>query len=93
MAEIQRDLGGVDRDRFLGRPVEAVHSDAGVLVSAVTFVVPSSYGISVPFNGIPGKTPEAEFKAQYGDVESLAYKEMIARIEGRIDELSLYQGQ
>lgn len=49
--------------------------------------------VIVPFNGIPGKTPEAEFKAQYGDVESVAYKEMIARIEGRIDELSLYQGQ
>lgn len=42
------------------------------------------------FDGIPQLMPEEEFKSRFGDIDSTAYREMIARIETRIDALSLY---
>lgn len=47
--------------------------------------------VIVPFEGIPHLMPEAEFAARYGNIDSSAYREMIARIEARIDTLDLYQ--
>lgn len=43
------------------------------------------------FAGIPQLMPEEEFKSRFGDIDSAPYREMIARIEARIDELRLYQ--
>lgn len=49
--------------------------------------------VIVSFKGLPGKIPQAQFKARFGDVESPAYKEMIAQIEARIAGIGLYQRQ
>jgi hypothetical protein len=49
--------------------------------------------VIVPFEGIPQLMPEADFKARFGDVESPAYRAMIAMIEARIDALRLYRGR
>lgn len=49
--------------------------------------------VIVPFGGIPQLMPEADFKAHFGDVESPAYRAMIAMIEARIDGLRLYRGR
>lgn len=43
------------------------------------------------FDGIPPLMPEAEFEARFGDIDSAPYRDMIARIEARIDGLRLYQ--
>ncbi len=53
----------------------------------------SENDVIVPFKGIPGKIPQAQFKARFGDVESPAYMEMITRIEARIAGIGLHQGQ
>lgn len=48
--------------------------------------------VIVAFDGIPPLMPESEFEARFGDIDSPAYGEMIARIEARIAALRLYQG-
>ena len=48
--------------------------------------------VIVAFDGIPHLMPDTEFAARYGDIDSPAYREMIARIEAGIDALDLYQG-
>lgn len=42
------------------------------------------------FEGIPGLMPRKEFDARFGTVDSPAYREMLARIETRIDGLPLH---
>lgn len=46
--------------------------------------------VIIGYEGIPQLMPEAQFEAEYGDVESAPYKQMIDKIEGRIDQLGLY---
>lgn len=46
--------------------------------------------VIIPYDGIPGLMTEDAFEAQFGDLESPAYKAMIAQIERRIDGLRLY---
>lgn len=55
--------------------------------------IETEHDVIVPFKGLPGKIPQAQFKARFGDVESPAYKDMIARIEARIAGIGLYQEQ
>ncbi|GMG84183.1 hypothetical protein LNKW23_33970 [Paralimibaculum aggregatum] len=42
------------------------------------------------FAGIPPKLSRAEFETRFGDVESAAYRAMLAEIEARIDRLALH---
>ena len=42
---------------------------------------------------LPSGMSEEVFKSRYGDVESAAYKDMIAEIRRRIDQLPLYVGR
>jgi hypothetical protein len=42
------------------------------------------------FEGIPGRMPQKEFDARFGSVDSAAYREMLDRIEARIDQLPLH---
>ena len=53
----------------------------------------SENDVIIPFDGIPQLMPEAEFKARFGNVESEAYKEMIAQIEQKIRALDLHMAQ
>lgn len=45
------------------------------------------------FDGIPPLMPDAEFRTRFGNIDSTAYRAMIARIEARIDGLSLHGTQ
>ena len=47
--------------------------------------------VIIPFDGIPTLMPEAEFRTRFGDVDSDRYKEMLSRIEARIDQLYLHR--
>ncbi len=47
----------------------------------------------ISFDGIPPLMPEQEFKARYGDVESVKYMEMFNLIERRIDQLALHRSK
>ena len=42
--------------------------------------------------GLPSGMTEAAFRARFGDVESPAYKAMIAEINARLDAMPLYRG-
>ncbi len=53
----------------------------------------SENDVIIPFDGIPQLMLEAEFKARFGNVESEAYKEMIAQIEQKIRALDLHMAQ
>jgi len=48
--------------------------------------------VIISFEGIPGLLPEEAFNVQFGDVNNPAYKDMLARIEVRIDNLRFYRG-
>lgn len=48
--------------------------------------------VIVRFDDIPEIMQKEEFKNRYTDVDSPAYKAMLAQIEARIDLLGLYQG-
>jgi hypothetical protein len=48
--------------------------------------------VIISFDDIPQLMPEEDFKARFHDVESPAYKAMLARIETRIDGLRLHRG-
>lgn len=43
-----------------------------------------------PFAGLPPRMGEMEFAAQFGEIGSPAYNEILGEIEGRIDRLGLY---
>jgi len=43
------------------------------------------------FDGVPGRIGEAEFAARFGTIDSQAYREMLARIERRIDALPIHR--
>lgn len=43
--------------------------------------------------GLPAGLSKSEFERRYGDVESAAYKKVLANIDDRIDALALYAGQ
>jgi hypothetical protein len=49
--------------------------------------------VIVTFDGIPQIMSEASFKARFGDVDSVAYRETLTRIEARISQLGLYQAE
>lgn len=42
------------------------------------------------FEGVPGIMTEDVFKERFGDVNSPAYREMLARIEANIDRTTLH---
>lgn len=45
-----------------------------------------------PLDGLPSGLRDAEFRSRYDDVESPAYRELIAEINRRIDVMPLYAG-
>jgi hypothetical protein len=53
--------------------------------------IKSEDDLIISFDGIPGLMPEQEFKARYGDVESVRYMEVFNLIERRIDQLALHR--
>ncbi|MEO9827674.1 MAG: hypothetical protein ABJF50_25030 [Paracoccaceae bacterium] len=55
--------------------------------------IKSESDLIISFDGIPSLMPEPEFKARYGDVESVKYMEMFNLIERRIDQLALHRSK
>ena len=46
--------------------------------------------VIIPYDGLPQILSREDFEATYSDVDSPAYREMLARIEARIDTLALH---
>ena len=53
--------------------------------------VQSERDVIIDYDGIPQILKEDEFIAQFGEVDSPAYLEMIGKIEGKIDGLALHR--
>ena len=84
--DIAADLSGI---RFAETMLD--NSDPKDVPEALIGKLTSESVIFPSVAGLPSGMREEVFKARYGDVESAAYKDVIAEIKRRIDGLPLYR--
>lgn len=82
--DMAANLSGIRMSNvFMATPLE----DWPILLS----LLQAENDVIVPFDGIPQIMSEDDFNARFTDVDSPAYRNMLAIIEARIDQLDLYR--
>jgi len=83
--DLAADRAGI---RFARVLLEAGPAEWPDLIAALT----AEQAILPQFADLPSGLSDAEFRRRYGDVDSAAYREMVAEIDGRIDRLAFFVG-